>query len=90
MYVLIFTAYFYMTSLGLLHTKIPLDRETREAYSFRVVASDGKLTGSALVQVTVLDQNDNPPIFTQEIGTYTIDEAQANDNIVQVSHRSKV
>lgn len=47
-----------------------LDRETTPALSVMAYARDGnvetgRLTGSTLVSVTVLDTNDNKPLFSQ-------------------------
>ena len=44
------------------------DRETRDVYNLTVVATDGgapSLTSTALVVVTITDENDSPPIFTE-------------------------
>ncbi|XP_062856682.1 protocadherin Fat 2 [Trichomycterus rosablanca] len=47
------------------------DCEAKQSYRFYVVATDHggkvKLSSSALVEVTVTDENDNPPQFTEEI-----------------------
>ncbi|RXM96182.1 Protocadherin Fat 1 [Acipenser ruthenus] len=47
------------------------DCESRGRYSFYVVASDHggkvKLSSSALVEVTITDENDNPPQFTEDV-----------------------
>uniref|UniRef100_A0A668AHD1 Protocadherin-15 n=1 Tax=Myripristis murdjan TaxID=586833 RepID=A0A668AHD1_9TELE len=43
----------------------PLDRETQDSYTFMVVASDGvQQSLPVTVTVTVLDANDNTPIFS--------------------------
>lgn len=42
------------------------DREKRDSYQVTIIASDNgsqRLTGSALLNVTILDQNDNPPVL---------------------------
>ncbi|XP_058853063.1 protocadherin Fat 2-like [Acipenser ruthenus] len=47
------------------------DCESRGRYSFYVVATDHggkvKLSSSALVEVTITDENDNPPQFTEDV-----------------------
>ena len=52
-----------------------LDRETMSSYNLEVVATnpDG-LSSSALLQVTVLDVNDNLPVFTQSTYSSSIRE----------------
>ncbi|VDI14455.1 protocadherin delta 1 [Mytilus galloprovincialis] len=52
-------------NLGIVVNK-NLDRETQKFYRFRVVAKDGGIpirSGSVLINVTLLDTNDNSPIF---------------------------
>lgn len=55
---------------GWLFVKSSLDREAKEMYLLTVLASSGfgqlKKTGSATVRVSVTDENDNSPRFTQE------------------------
>ncbi|KAI7801010.1 putative protocadherin-16 [Triplophysa rosa] len=55
---------------GWLFVKSSLDREAKEMYLLTVLASSGfgqlKKTGSATVRVSVMDENDNSPRFTQE------------------------
>ncbi|EDQ93078.1 uncharacterized protein MONBRDRAFT_22472 [Monosiga brevicollis MX1] len=48
---------------GVLSPLINLDRETRAAYAIIVGCSDGSFTVEKTVQVSVLDQNDNEPLF---------------------------
>ncbi|AWP05365.1 putative protocadherin-23 [Scophthalmus maximus] len=51
---------------GLITTTSYLDREQRQHYTLRVQARDSSarpLTGTATVQCSVLDDNDNPPEF---------------------------
>lgn len=45
-----------------------LDRETRDLYSLTVEAFDGGIparTGTVQVNIRILDENDNPPVFNQ-------------------------
>ncbi|XP_051534406.1 protocadherin-16 [Myxocyprinus asiaticus] len=55
---------------GWLFVKSTLDREAKEMYLLTVLATSGnrqlKKTGSATVRVSVMDENDNSPRFTQE------------------------
>ncbi|KAG9491170.1 hypothetical protein GDO78_006506 [Eleutherodactylus coqui] len=59
------------TDNGWITTLKELDCENQEVYRFYVVASDqGKkirLSSEALVEVTVTDDNDNPPKFTSKV-----------------------
>ncbi|TSX58293.1 Protocadherin-16 [Bagarius yarrelli] len=55
---------------GWLFVKSALDREAKDIYLLTVLASSGsgqlKKTGSATVRVSVTDENDNSPRFSQE------------------------
>ncbi len=58
------------TDSGWLFVKSALDREAKEMYLLTVLATSGngqlKKTGSTTVRVSVMDENDNTPRFTQE------------------------
>lgn len=45
--------------------KEPLDRETKDRYTLRVSATDGKFEAPVSVEVHVLDINDNSPLCEQ-------------------------
>ncbi|KAM6985192.1 protocadherin-16 [Aplochiton taeniatus] len=62
---------------GSLSTSWPLDRERKAGYTLEVVAVDrGRpaLSSTATVQVTVLDVNDNSPVFSS--ATYSLEVAE--------------
>lgn len=73
-----------MTPLGLLYASESLDREEVATHQFHVIASDGRLSADVPVTVNVIDQNDNPPIFQQYIGVYSINEGKKNQHVFQV------
>ena len=61
---------FSVDSSGIITTRIELDRETQNTHSFLVFATDAGIpsqTGSAVVTVTVLDENDQFPVFSQDM-----------------------
>ena len=61
---------FSVDSSGIITASIRLDRETQDTHSFLVFATDAGIpsqTGSAMVTVTVLDENDQFPIFSQDV-----------------------
>ncbi|XP_068815327.1 cadherin-related family member 2 [Struthio camelus] len=59
-----------------------LDRETRSLYYANLQAKDGgNLTGSTLLEITVLDANDNPPVVT---GSYFISVNEGQNVSVQI------
>ncbi|KAG8002320.1 Protocadherin Fat 3 [Nibea albiflora] len=63
----------------------PLDAEQRSFYNLTVQASDGTNTAYTQVHITVMDYNDNPPIFSQPIYDVTISEDTPTDTeVVQV------
>ncbi|XP_053317380.1 protocadherin Fat 4 [Spea bombifrons] len=62
---------------GAISTKATLDREEKTAYQLQVVATDGgglQSHNHAIVTITVLDTQDNPPAFTQETYRFVIFE----------------
>ncbi|XP_070692797.1 protocadherin Fat 2 [Pempheris klunzingeri] len=54
--------------------KEPLDRETRDRYTLRVMATDGKFEAPVIVDVHVLDINDNSPLCEQLVYTEAVME----------------
>ena len=71
---------------GLISALVTLDREETAQYSLSVsVVDEGGLTSSAIVTVSVLDQNDNSPAFIQSSYTAMVSEnAEAGTMVVQV------
>ncbi|XP_031443088.1 protocadherin beta-16-like isoform X31 [Clupea harengus] len=54
-----------------------LDREEKEKLSLELIAIDGgepQLSGTALIRITVLDANDNAPVFTQPVVKASVKE----------------
>ena len=55
----------------------PLDRETEPKISLRLIAVDGGTphrSGTVNIYITVLDANDNPPLFNQSLYRATVHE----------------
>ncbi|XP_066256989.1 cadherin-89D isoform X1 [Euwallacea similis] len=73
------------TYTGQLSVSGLLDRETKDKYSFVVVARDNPMEGKSLsssvnVEVNVLDINDNPPVF------YGYDDMVINNGVTAYSN----
>ncbi|XP_047191403.1 protocadherin Fat 3a isoform X11 [Scophthalmus maximus] len=63
----------------------PLDAEQRSYYNLTVQATDGTNTANTQVHVTVMDNNDNAPIFSQSTYDVTISEDTPPDTeVIQV------
>ncbi|KAK2165578.1 hypothetical protein LSH36_48g04019 [Paralvinella palmiformis] len=66
---------------GLITARTPLDRETTESITIRIVASDlgtpRALSATATLKVDVIDEDDNPPAFAQSQYTFWISEGQS-------------
>uniref|UniRef100_A0A8C2HZ19 Cadherin domain-containing protein n=1 Tax=Cyprinus carpio TaxID=7962 RepID=A0A8C2HZ19_CYPCA len=63
----------------------PLDREKQEHLSLVLTAIDGgdpQLSGTAQIHITVLDANDNAPVFTQEIYKASVTENAQKGTVV--------
>ena len=76
---------------GELKTKEHLDREQREQYSFSVSVTDEgspPRTATVNVKVTVLDANDNDPVFDRNSYSGKVEENQPKGKpVIQVSAR---
>lgn len=62
-----------------LEVLLPLDRESSSSHSLILVASDAGYpvrTGNITLNITVLDDNDNAPQFTQEVYEFHVSENQ--------------
>ena len=67
----------------------PLDHEERDYYEFTVLATDGGMprhSASATVTLSVLDVNDNPPVFSETPYEVVLEE-NVGGNLVQVQAR---
>uniref|UniRef100_A0A8C7W190 Cadherin domain-containing protein n=1 Tax=Oncorhynchus mykiss TaxID=8022 RepID=A0A8C7W190_ONCMY len=65
--------------------KKPLDREREEQISLVLTAADGgepRLSGTMQILITVLDANDNPPVFTQHTYKATVTEHSPKGTLV--------
>ena len=64
---------------------VVLDREVRPNYTLVVMATDGGSTprsGTTTVMVTVLDDNDNCPVFQHDLYSVVIPENTAKGHLV--------
>lgn len=63
---------------GFIYLRSELDRETTDSYTFKVQARDnGKQvfhSATAQVQIVVLDENDNNPVFSQTAYVFYVEE----------------
>ncbi|XP_030000785.1 protocadherin gamma-A11-like isoform X22 [Sphaeramia orbicularis] len=62
-----------------------LDREKEREFNFVLTAVDGgnpQRSGTALIHVTVLDANDNAPVFDKAVYTASLPENSAPDTVV--------
>ncbi|XP_041976162.1 protocadherin-like wing polarity protein stan isoform X2 [Aricia agestis] len=74
---------------GAITTNKPLDRETMSGYLLTVTARDGgvpSLSDTTDVEISVVDVNDNEPVFKQHLYTATImEDALVGTSVTQVS-----
>ncbi|KAM7143149.1 protocadherin Fat 4 [Molossus nigricans] len=62
---------------GVISTRMALDREEKTAYQLQIVATDGgnlQSPNQAVVTITVLDTQDNPPVFSQAAYSFVVFE----------------
>ncbi|KAI2656785.1 Protocadherin Fat 1 [Labeo rohita] len=66
---------------GWITTLTEVDREKTERYRITVLATDRaerlQMTGTTVVEVTVVDTNDNPPLFTKAVFKGTVREDES-------------
>jgi len=65
---------------GIVKTNIVLDREIREVYRLKVIATDEgvpQMTGTATISIHVIDINDNQPTFPPH-SIITVSEGKLN------------
>ncbi|XP_069487651.1 protocadherin Fat 1 isoform X1 [Ambystoma mexicanum] len=79
---------------GIISLEKPLDRESQAVYTLTVKATDQgsprKLSSLGSVVVSVLDINDNPPVFEQrEYGTTVSEDTAVGTEILQVYATSR-
>ncbi|XP_023370097.1 protocadherin gamma-B4-like [Otolemur garnettii] len=69
--------------------KMPLDREKQKSYHLTLTAldfGDPPLSSTAQIQVLVIDANDNPPVFSQDIYRVSLPEnASPGTTVLQVT-----
>ena len=68
-----------------LETKAALDRESTAEYEIKITCRDlgtPALTSSAVIKITVLDENDNAPMFSKQTYTATMHENNAVGDLV--------
>lgn len=64
---------------GIIKANAVFDREIESTVTFRVLAVDKgspKLTGTGTVVLTITDENDNAPVFSKNVYSFTIQENQ--------------
>ncbi|KYN09067.1 Cadherin-related tumor suppressor [Trachymyrmex cornetzi] len=73
---------------GQIETNEKLDREEIASYELIVEARDQghpRLTGTAMVLVTVLDKNDNPPHFTRLFSVNVTENAEIGTFVIRIT-----
>ena len=81
--------YFGVSNNGTMYSKRPLDRETKESFSFIVKATDGGLHGgrhstTASVVLTLTDVNDQSPRFTSPDHGFILENQPPNTVVMNV------
>lgn len=79
--------YFQISQAGVITNRLPIDRENREFYKFRLKVSDcsdPSLSTEMDVKIKAIDINDNIPQFSQSKYEAWISEAQSTGPFTQV------
>ena len=67
--------FFIDEGTGLVTLNGPLDRETIYFYSLNIIYTDDSGTAMTVLKITVLDINDNPPVFELSEYTFSVEES---------------
>ncbi|XP_036424561.1 protocadherin Fat 1 [Colossoma macropomum] len=71
---------------GWVTTVTEIDREKRNRYRIAIIAKDRApeihMTGTTVVEVTVVDLNDNPPVFTKAVYKATVREDESTPGTI--------
>ncbi|XP_071953212.1 protocadherin-15-like [Antedon mediterranea] len=67
---------------GEVNVNSDLDREMLDSYVLTIKASDGTLMDTVYLYITILDSNDNNPIFNTSHLTFMVDEGVASGEVV--------
>ncbi|XP_041830365.1 protocadherin-15-like isoform X2 [Melanotaenia boesemani] len=76
---------FVINSTGAIRTAVPLDREVKGHYFLVVEASDGAVDprrSRLTLSITVLDVDDNSPIFSQQTYNINLPENSPKDTVI--------
>ncbi|XP_036937402.1 protocadherin-15-like isoform X3 [Acanthopagrus latus] len=76
---------FSINATGAIRTAVPLDREVKGHYFLIVEASDGAVDprrSRLTLSITVLDVDDNSPIFTQQTYNVSLPENSPKDTVI--------
>ncbi|OWF51064.1 cadherin-related tumor suppressor-like [Mizuhopecten yessoensis] len=76
------------TVTGVIRTRTTLDREVTDTVNLIIYAVDhgsSSNTGSTTVRITILDQNDNPPVFKRQFSATINEDIDVGVFILQVT-----
>ena len=73
---------FAISSDGKVYTRLPIDREQLHAYTFTILAFDGKYKATTKLRVNVLDVDDSRPVCVDNLVRLNISEAIRVDSSV--------
>ncbi|XP_064638495.1 protein dachsous-like isoform X3 [Lineus longissimus] len=77
------------TKSGVIFLAMALDFETMAIYTFEAKVKDGTFTSTATVSVTVLDVNDNDPVFSELAYTFKYDDENGDKVLGKVTATDK-
>ena len=67
--------YIYLSPPGVVTIKNQVDRETRDKYNLSVTATDSQKGTVVHVPITILDVNDNSPVFGKKYAVSVAEDA---------------
>ena len=75
--------YSLLGKLAVIQSAALINFETTRHFQVEITAADGSgMTGTATLFITVLDVNDNPPVFDTTITAYTFPESTSGGTVL--------
>ena len=79
--------FIYSATTGTLFTNTSLDYEMNTSYQLFITATDGgtpSLSGTSMITITIVDENDNNPVFSASTYRQSIAENSLNASVVEI------
>ena len=76
---------FNLGKLAQIESAVAIDFETTPSFTVEITAKDaasGGMTGTATLVITVIDVNDNPPVFDTSVTAFSFPESTSGGTVL--------